>query len=125
MTGRRCTWLLAALLFAGTTPEADGFQGAPEDPRPDVPVERDPAVIKDLTDPNLTKEAFSRTYASLEAEWNALVSAEQAKIDRYQVRNFLGERVHTESFFAEETSRGVKYGGRMCVCMCESTFSRA
>ena len=93
MTRPHCTWLLAALLLAGTTPEADGFQGTPEDPPSDSAVERDPALTKEWTDPTLTREEFGRKFQNAEAEWNALVSAEQAKIDRYQARNFLGERV--------------------------------
>ena len=93
MTGQHCTGLLAALLLAGPAPEADGFQDTPEDPPSGGAVERDPALTKEWTDPTLTREEFSKKFANVEAEWFALVNAEQAKVDRYQARNFLGDLV--------------------------------
>ena len=96
MTGRRCTGLLAALLLAGITLKADGSQVTPEDPPSDRPVDREPAVTDEATGPPQSEDEFRQLFESAHAEWTAKVRAEQARIDRYQLRNFFGDRVQLE-----------------------------
>lgn len=96
MTRQRCTGLLAALLLAGITPKADGFQDTPEDPPSGGAVERAPAVTDETTGPPQSENEFRQRLNDAHAEWTAKVRAEQARIDRYQLRNFFGDRVQLE-----------------------------
>ena len=96
MTGRRCPGLLAALLLAGITLRADGFQDTLEDPPSGGALEREPAVTDETTGPPRSEDEFRQRLNDAHAEWTAKVRAEQARIDRYQLRNFFGDRVQLE-----------------------------
>jgi hypothetical protein len=96
MTGQRRTGLLAALLLAGSTLHAGAFQDTPEDPPSDSTVESDPAVTEAGADPAPPESELTQELRTAHAEWTARVQAEQADIDRYQPRNFLGDRVQLE-----------------------------
>ena len=96
MTGQRCTGLLAALLLVGTTPTVACLQDLPADPLSDDAAALEPPVTGDGAAPLPSESEFSRELKDAHAEWTARVRAEQARIDRYQLRNFFGDRVQLE-----------------------------
>jgi len=96
MTRQTCTGLITALLVAGTTSTIAGPQDIPADPISNDAVDREPTVIVDAPDPTRSESEFGRQLRDAHAEWTARVRAEQARIDRYQLRNFFGDRVQLE-----------------------------
>ena len=80
--------LLLAALLTGTVLAADDTEKTPKD----FPT----GILDPETQPNeqpRNKKELRARLAAAAANWNAMVEAEQAKINPYQVRNFLGDRV--------------------------------
>ena len=96
MSRPRLISLLFGALLAGTTLEAVGFQAGPDNTGNEIIDQLDPPEEPAASEPPRTRENFRERLRDAHAEWLAGLMAEQAKIDRYQTRNFLGDRVQLE-----------------------------